>query len=278
MRAPPRRLIVLHRDRILTECVDAARKRKLVEVTSVGNWDELFEESRSAAPSTIALVDPYHGEEGRTRPSPDLAALLNRLPSLAVVAAMSVDRGSMEHARQLGSWGVAGILDLEEERTASAVIARADLARGLPLRRLLETSLPPRLTGVARSILGAAARVVTEGGMGEELARAFHITPRTLTRWCRRAGLPPPRRLLGWMRVLLAAELLDDSGRTVMDVAFACGYASDTTLRQALRSFVGETPTRLRETGAFRVAARGFIADIRAARTPGHRFRVARKP
>lgn len=277
MRPQRKRLIVLHSDRVLLECTTAARTRGLLEVTSVASWDEVFEESRRAAPSTIALVDPYHGEQNRTSPSPDLAALLNRLPSLAVVAAMTVDRGSLEHARRLGSWGVAQILDLEEDRTANAVVARADLARGLPLRRLLETSLPPRLSGVARSILGSAARVVTEGGMGEELARTFYVTPRTLTRWCRRAGLPPPRRLLGWMRVLLAAEMLDDSGRTVMDVAFACGYASDTTLRQALRGFIGETPTKLRNMGAFRVVARGFITDIRAARKPGHQFRVAKK-
>ena len=37
--------------------------------------------------------------------------------------------------------------------------------------------------------------------------------------------------------MLLAAELLDDPGRTISDAALACGYASDSSLRRAFELY-----------------------------------------
>src|SRR5690606_25819214 len=114
---------------------------------------------------------------------------------------------------------------------------------------------PHYTSASARAILSAASAVVADGGQGKDLAKVLDITPRTLSRWCRKAGLPPPKRLLAWMRILLAAEFLDDPGRPVAAVAQACGYAADSSLRLALRRFTGFNPTDLRERGAFDTAA-----------------------
>lgn len=144
---------------------------------------------------------------------------------------------------------------------------------GLTLQRHIEQILPPNVGGAARSILAAAAGAVAEGRQGEELARTLQISPRTLSRWCRRAALPPPKQLLGWMRVLLAAELLDDSGRTVSEVAAACGYAADSSLRHALRGFLGMSPSELRDRGAFSTAANAFVSALAEARRASTRYR-----
>ena len=97
------------------------------------------------------------------------------------------------------------------------------------------------------------ARVIATAGRGAklDLARQLRLSRRTLLRWCKRAELPPPRKLLAWMRILLAAELLDDPGRTVLTVAHACGYASDSGLRRVTQKFVGASPSELRRRGAF---------------------------
>ena len=94
----------------------------------------------------------------------------------------------------------------------------------------------------------------------------LYLSPRTLLRWCDRAELPPPRRILVWMRVLMAAELLDDPGRTVSSVAEACGYASVNSLRRALQDFLHTTPTMLRREGAFAIAAQAFLKDLARTR------------
>src|SRR5690606_34924246 len=176
-------------------------------------------------------------------------------------------------------WGVGLRVDRGAEMPATALGRRLLAARGRPLRGLVERQLPSYTSAAARSILSAATSIVAEGGQGRDLAKALHITPRTLSRWCRKAGLPPPKRLLAWMRILLAVEFLDDPGRPVSAVALACGYAADSSLRLALRRFTGLNPTELREKGAFEVASREFVAALAEARAPRRRYRaVSRRP
>lgn len=232
----------------------------------VPDWDELHTEVAAAPAGAVVLVDPFVGVAGAVHPSPDLAALLHRFPSTPVTAAVSPGHGSLDHLRKLGEWGVVQVIDLAEEDTAVAIRERLLAARGRPLRMMVEHALPNSITGPARSILVTAAAVASDGGFGAELARSLHITPRTLLRWCRRAGLPPPKRLMAWMRILLAAELLDDPGRTVSGAALSCGYAADTSLRQALRAFVAASPTELRARGAFNAVTAAFLGELREAR------------
>jgi AraC-like DNA-binding protein len=88
-------------------------------------------------------------------------------------------------------------------------------------------------------------------------------------RWCGRADLPQPRRLLAWLRILLAADMLDDPGRTLAAVARACGYSSDTALRNTLRTFLGASPTELRGQ-AFQTAAAAFARELFDLRDAAH--------
>lgn len=278
MQRVPRPLIVLHEDRTFRERLRAAAGEQRLEMKVVEDWESLFDLVRTAPASSLLVVDPYlHGGEGG--PSIELSSLLNRFPSLTVIAAMTVGPGHLADVLRLGQWGVVQIIDMDEEMTPIALAHRLMGARGRPLRGLVERSLPSYTSAAARAILSAGSTIVAEGGQGKDLAKALHITPRTLSRWCRRAGLPPPKRLLAWMRILLAAEFLDDPGRPVTAVATACGYAADSSLRLALRRFTGLNPTELREKGAFEVASREFVAALAEARAPRRRYRaVSRRP
>src|SRR3712207_4948195 len=134
------------------------------------------------------------------------------------------------------------------------------------IRRPPRSTLFPYTT-LFRSIVDAAAEVVAVGGHGRDLARSLQLSRRTLLRWCERAELPPPRKLLAWMRILLACELLDDPGRTVLSVAHACGYSSDSGLRRVTQKFVGSSPTELRRRGAFARASKVFLESLAKYRT-----------
>ena len=274
MRRTPRLLLVLHSDPALRETLFTVAARDNLEVQLVADWDELLDQVRTVPPWALVIVDPYSGVPDEQHPSVDLAALLNRFPSLAVVAALNAGPGRLEHIQRLGEWGVVEVIDLEEEATSIATGDRLLAARGRPLRNLVERALPASASGAARAILGAAARVVSEGGKGQDLADALQITPRTLLRWCRRAALPAPQVLLAWMRILLVAELIDDPGRTISDAALSGGYASDASLRNALRKFVGLSPTKLRERGAFATASDAFLAALAEARSAKRRYRI----
>jgi AraC-like DNA-binding protein len=220
-----------------------------------------------APPAALLLVDPYdvRGREG-PQLSPELRALLWEFPSATVVAALEVRPGCSHDLRTLGEWGVTDVIAINEDDTGEAIARRLRAAQGRPLQNLLNRSLPHTVSGRARTLLMAAAEVVSAGGKGRDLARALHLSERSVLRWSERAGLPPPRRMMAWMRILLAASLLDDPGRTVLSVACACGYASDSSLRRAMQDFLGTIPTALRREGAFARASRVFIQELQESR------------
>jgi AraC-like DNA-binding protein len=227
-------------------------------VEIIGSWEELNQALGEVSPAALVVVDPYQGSGRQAQLSPELRGLLREFPSIAVLAAVETQAGRRQaDLRTLGQWGVMEIILVGEDNPPA--ITRLLLAvRGRPLQSLLDRSLPADTSGRARSILNAAAEVAATGGQSEELARTLHVSMRTLLRWCESAGLPPPRQVLAWMRILLAAELLDHPGRSVEDVASACGYASDSGLRRVFSDFLGTNPRALRKGSAFAAASRAF--------------------
>jgi AraC-like DNA-binding protein len=274
MQSIPSPLLVLHSDSRLRARLSTVAAERGYELRTIADWSQLAEAARSAPASALLVVDPYDGSGERTQIAPELARLLDDLPSLAITAALPIQAGTQEDLRRLGGLGVVQVIDLEEEGTAVAVGERLSSARGRPLRSLMDRALPDSTSGAARAILAAATSIVADGGQGQDLADSLNVTPRTVSRWCRRAALPPPKRLLAWMRILLAAELLDDPGRRITEVAAACGYAADSSLRHTLRTFVGMTPTELRQHGAFAVSSRLFLEALAEARSADKRYRT----
>jgi AraC-like DNA-binding protein len=260
MKRVHRPLLVMHsdagfRERVRQACGDE------YEFQAVGDWDALTDTVRVSPPASLVLVDPYTPESSRSASelSPVLRTLLADYPSMAVIAALDVRPERFDDLRTLGRWGVVQVISLHHDDTPFSIAKRLRAARGRPLRALLEEVLPPETSGRARAILEAATDVVIVGEHGRDLAGSLHLSRRTLLRWCERAGLPAPRRLLAWMRVLLACELLDDPGRTVLSVAHTCGYSSDSGLRRITQKFLGASPTDLRAEGAFPRAAEAFM-------------------
>jgi hypothetical protein len=64
------------------------------------------------------------------------------------------------------------------------------------------------------------------------------------------------------MRILLAAHLLEDAGRTRVSVAAACGYSTDRSLRRIIHRFVGPQL----DQPLFDAAAKAFNAELRQCR------------
>lgn len=259
MRQVLRPLLVLHPEGCFREQVRKAGGKRF-DYVQVDSWDRLRELVRTSPPAALIIVDPYEGDD--TELSGALRALLLEFPSTTMIAALELRPDRYRDLRTLGAWGVADVIVRGEDDTTEAIARRLRAIQGRPLQSLLERSLPSNTSGQARALLMAAAEVVSTGGQARELARMLYLSPRTLLRWCDRAELPPPRRILVWMRVLMAAELLDDPGRTVSSVADACGYSSDNSLRRALQDFLDTTPTSLRRKGAFSIAAGAFLKDL----------------
>ena len=264
-----RPLIVLHSDPVFKERVRRVGNQRF-KTQFVDDWDALRTALNESPPAALVVVDPYtrtYGTEAEL--APELRSILWEFPTATVISALEVRRGRVRDLRTLGEWGVKEVIALDEEDTVEAISRRLRSAQGRPLQSLLERSLPSNLSGRARALLMAAAEVVAEGGHGRDLAASLKLSERTLLRWAEQADLPPPRRILAWMRVLLACELLDDPGQTVLSVAYTCGYASDSSLRRAVQEFTEVMLTQLRKQGAFATASEKFLAELNAAREAG---------
>jgi AraC-like DNA-binding protein len=130
------------------------------------------------------------------------------------------------------------VADALLESTAEAMRVPLLAAHAQPLKRALEPHLSRFVTGNALTLIRAAAEVVVDGGTLKELGRIFDSSERTVAGWCARESLPPPRRLLAWMRLLLALTLLEEPHRSVVNAATCSGYL-DYSLRRAVRLFLG---------------------------------------
>lgn len=230
-------------------------------LTPVADWRALREGLRRAPPTALVVADPRAGSEGSDL-SRDLATFLSTYPSATVLAALPITPEDAGQVLTLGRWGVADVIDLARERTLEALDRRLRVVQGRAVKRLLQRALPPGVPGQTRSLLAVAAEVVSRGGGSPDLAAALHVTERTVARWCERADLPSPRRLLAWMRILMATELLDDRGRSLESTARACGYAGAGSLKPALRNFLDKSPNELRAAGALETAVGVFRREI----------------
>lgn len=260
MKIGARPILVLHPNDAFRERVRAVAGRKY-QFRAVADWPALTDAVRDSPPSALVIVDPFFAGGARGI-SPELHALTVAFPSIPVLAALVISPDQSDHLVRLGGAAVMDIISIGHDDTPEALRHRLAAAEGRPLKQLLEQVLPADLPCRARAILDAASRVVSAGGHGRDLATALGLSRRTLLRWCDAAMLPPPRRLLAWMRILLAAELLDDPGRSVLGVAMGCGYSSDSGLRRVMMKFVQRNPTELRKRGAFAAASMQFVRAL----------------
>lgn len=274
MRRANRPLLLLHPDADFRNRVVQAGGAHFASWV-VSEWGPLRDAVRDAPPTVVVVVDPYAGgEEGGI--SQQLVSLLREFPWASVVAALRTRPGEEGDVHALALLGISEVILLGVEDTPQGIRRTLRQAQGRFLKELLRRAIPPYLTGRGRIILMAAAEAISAGGHAPDLARALSVSTKTLARWCERCYLPPPRRLLAWIRVLLASRLLDDAERTVSSVARACGYTSDTALRRALLDFLGAGPTPLREAGAFAAASRAFVAELQELRDRGRERRRKR--
>lgn len=251
-------ILVLHPDhRVHAVVRDAARH---AVVSALDDWQALHKALLVTPPSTVGVVDPYFASQ-EPGPSPELHALLMRVPSASLIPALEITPESASDLALLDAWGTAGFISTGHDDTPAAIASRLADACLLPLKRLLAATLPADASPNAYTLLFAAADAICHGGNATDLATALQASPSTLLRWCEEAGLPTPRTLLQWVRVLLATCLLAEPARTPDAVARACGYASRAELRRVTQRLLGQTPVQLRSDG-FAHASACFLRSL----------------
>lgn len=262
-------IYLLHADPALSTAMRSLPGRGNT-VIPVADWRSLRSALQRAPMGAVSVVDPIGPHGGLVE---ELHDLLRALRSTPMVAALPVGPNDGPVVRTLVGWGVADILDRIREDTPLAMLRRLELVRGRVADRLLRRALPRGVPSRTRALLSAAAQVVVAGGRGPDLALALGVDERTVPRWCERADLPNPRRLMAWLRLLLAADLLDGPDRTLESVARAAGYTAAASLKTATKNLLSLQPREMRARGAFETVAEAFSRELfevrEAARAAG---------
>jgi hypothetical protein len=233
--------------------------------TRVLGWDALHTAVRRAPPSTAVLVAPFSASSGA--PDPRLRELLSAAPLLPVLVAVNLAASDPADVRVLLEWGVSEVLDVRLEGGPEALVPRFRAAHARPFKRRLEAGLSRYLSPNAMTLVRAAAGVACDCGLSAELAAVFAVNERTVGKWCAAEGLPPPRRLLAWVRVLLGVALLEEGTRSWNNAARSTGYVDASGLRRAVAGFLHP-----RQTGAderrpsFQTALAAFDGELHQRR------------
>lgn len=267
VRHPPRSLLMLESDfRGRAEVLDG------YTVQRVAGWDVLRERVRSAPPSAVVLVRVRGDAE-----TGELRELIRATSSVPVVAAVSLHQSNAAALRTLLETGVSEIGSMDGTSELRPLLPTLRRAHARPLKRRLEERLPVWVPEDARTLIRAAAETVVDRGGREAFAGIFGVYVRTVADWCRELNLPPPRRLLGWVRVLLALTLLEEAHRTVISVALACGYKDNSSLKRAIENFTGTPALPSIRDQRFAPAFDRFADELRALRhdAQGRRRRTA---
>jgi AraC-like DNA-binding protein len=93
---------------------------------------------------------------------------------------------------------------------------------------------------------------------------------KTLSNWLAAAQLPPPSRIIGWTRVLVAARMLDDTTQSAEKIARELHFMSGTALRNMMRRYLGCGPDVLRKRGGFEYALSEFLNAITVKKNTHH--------
>lgn len=231
-------------------------------------WATVESAMLRAQPNSILIVEPFDPSSpvGTFARIEALQNLLRRRPVIPVVAVATHPESNAEVYAALLRDGLTEWLDLARESCRFAVERRLRHAAAITVQKLLDRALVSPLSSRTRALLGEASDVAASGGNVPDLAMTLGVADRTVSRWLARADLPPPRRLLAWIRLLLVAEYLDRDQHTLEAIARATGYSSGASVKTALRSFLRATPRALRQRGAFETVAQHFGDELRAIR------------
>jgi AraC-like DNA-binding protein len=220
-----------------------------------------------ARPYALVVVEARDADGVPTEEA--VRTLRERHPDVPVLGHATARAGLSSDVLALARAGVHELVVAGVDDVAAALrAALARAARRSSAERILH-GVVALVPADALPLLRYCLEHATAAPTVPELARALGVSRQTLAARMRAAGLPSPRELAAWCRLLLAADLLAGAGRTVDQVALTLDFPSANAFRNVLRRYTGMGPADLRQTGSAAVldAFRGALQGARP--TPG---------
>lgn len=241
-------------------------ERARVEAAGSGSFTVLH---RDSIPDAISLVrerpvDAVLVSVHRCDPTEADAVrrLVASFPGLPAVALLSRhDPANAGALLRLGASGVREVIDV----TAPTGWARLRRLVSEPATRPAARILAPLMDRLAeappdaRIFMEALVRLAPTTPTVRGIARVFSVQPSTLMSRFLRARLPSAKRYLAAVRLLYAAQYMENDGLSITDVAYRLDFSTPQSLGRHLRTLLGITSTEFRRRFPFPAAQERFL-------------------
>lgn len=260
----------LHRVRV------AIRDRH--EIVACDDWSSLRDACESR-PVRLVVVDLYAtGQPAFER----VRQLKRRWPRLTVVMYSAIGVERVHDVFDAGRQGIDVLVVADQDDSPRLLLAHVERAEARSLTTLLKRSLEGVDLVVQDAVLLAVSRA-HEHLSPLMLAKLLALPRRAMSERLARAGFPPPRRLLTWGRLIMAAHLLEDSTRSADRVAASLAFPSGSAFRNVCQRYLHSTPSEIRRRGGAAFVTRALLrhrgsavtAQEPAPRTPARRPALA---
>ncbi|MHB1861918.1 MAG: AraC family transcriptional regulator [Gemmatimonadaceae bacterium] len=230
------------------------------DLVPCATWDALAE-ACEMQPVRIAVVDLYAtGEANFER----IRQLKQRWPGLSLLTYSTITLERIHDVFDAGRLGMDALIVADHDDSPRQILSRVERAE----TRSLGGEVRLALGEVDVSVRDAVLLVITrahERLSPEGLARFLALPRRTMSHRLAAAGYPPPRRLLTWGRLIVAARMLEDPHRTADRVAASLGFPSGSAFRNVCQRYLHSTPGDIRRRGGAAFVLRAMLRQVRQA-------------
>lgn len=180
---------------------------------------------------------------------PTVREIREGFPSVPVVAYCELTPDTSREILALARVGVndlilRGVSDVGVA-LRSAIVSAQDHCGAKGVLEALSPLIPASIVPFMNYCLEHARRSLSVA----EVATALGVHRKTLVDRLAAANLPTPSAMIAWCRLVLAARLLEDPGRSVEQIALLLDFPSATSLRNMLKRYTGLRPGEIRENG-----------------------------
>lgn len=231
------------------------------EIVPCDNWSQLTA-TCGERPVRVAVVDFY--SHGRPRLEA-VRKLKHRFPRMTVIGYVDF---AADRAHDLFEAGRSGLDALiladagDSTREILSVVGQAEArSLGTAVRRSLESVDPSVREAVLLAVTRAHERIAPE-----HFAELLALHRRTLAKRLAAAGFPPPQRLITWGRLIVAAHMLEEPGRSANSVAASLDFPSGSAFRNTCQRYLHATPEMIRARGGATYAVKALLRTVSDSR------------
>jgi AraC-like DNA-binding protein len=238
---------------------DALQGRAMLRV--VLTCDELYEAVTSGR--VAAVVTELRDRNG-TLTAPTIRRLRHGYPSIPVLAYCVVAQPNAADLLAVAQAGVTGLILRGVDDAGPALRSALETAEDACVARVAFERLSPLVKAPARPIVEYCLSHARYPLTVTSVSRALGMHRKTLLTRLALSRLPSPRVVIGWCRLLLAARLMEDSGRSLERIALELNYPSAAALRNMLARYTGLKAGELRDSQAFSRVLDAFANAVNA--------------